>query len=483
MVKPLITAFAVPFFLLFAASGIIAQESASLDGTKALVSLPSYDEELSATFFAQNRERLRDTLPDSSVVALFSAPIKARTNDINYPYHQDPDFYYFTGIKKENAMLLLFKQPIRLEGKWYREILFIEDKDVKKEMWTGTMLSAEEASEISGVGAVWSNTAFKPLQLDWDQIQHVFANRHLFIEGDDLTHPGDLMSLINHFYKKCERAERPVLVDEGEDLFAYLRQKKSPEELKMIQRAVDITCEAHNNVMRSIKPGMTENQLQAIIEYTFRYNGADGPAFPSIVANGDNGSIMHYTDNSSLLIPGDMVIMDIGAQYEQYAADITRTIPVNGVFSEEQRQVYQLVLDAHTVAIRYARPGYKFWTPHEEAYRTIGKGLIKLGIIKEWAEIADYFMHGTSHYLGLDVHDAGVYSALKPGDVLTVEPGIYIPEGSPCDEKWWGIFVRIEDDILITEDAAQILSDTAPRTIADIEAMMQRAGSSQAEQP
>ncbi len=453
---------------------MFAQQSAAQNPLKNLVSLPPFEEELSATFFAENRERLRDTLPDSSVVALFSAPLKTRSNDIHFPYHQDPDFYYFTGIKKENAMLLLFKEPIRIEDKWYREILFIEDKDPKKEMWTGKMLGAEEAAEISGVGAVWSNTQFKPLQLDWDKLKHVFANRHLFVEGDDLTHPGDLMSLINHFYNKCERAGRPVLVNEGEDLFAFLRQQKSLEELRMIQRAVDITCEAHNNVMRSIQPGMTENQLQAIIEYTFRFNGADGPAFPSIVASGDNGAILHYTDNSGVLIPGDLVVMDIGAQYEQYAADITRTIPVNGVFSDEQRQVYQLVLDAHTVAIRYARPGYKFWTPHEEALRMIGKGLIKLGIIKEWSEIGDYFMHGTSHYLGLDVHDAGIYSALKPGDVITVEPGIYIPEGSPCDEKWWGIFVRIEDDILITEDEAMILSNSSPRSIDAIEAMMRK---------
>jgi Xaa-Pro aminopeptidase len=226
-------------------------------------------------------------------------------------------------------------------------------------------------------------------------------------------------------------------------------------------------------VMRLTKPGMTEYQLEAIIEYTFRFAGADGPAFPSIVAAGDNGAIMHYTANSSLLIPGDMVIMDIGAQFEGYAADITRTIPVNGKFSEEQALVYQLVLDAQTVAIRYAVKGYKFWTPHEEAYRTIGKGLIKLGIIKEWSEIGRYFTHGTSHYLGLDVHDAGIYSSLQPGDVITVEPGIYIPDGSPCDPKWWGIFVRIEDDVLITDGPAQVLSAGTPRTIAEIEALMQ----------
>ncbi|MEX2595967.1 MAG: aminopeptidase P family protein [Salibacteraceae bacterium] len=420
-----------------------------------------------------NRERLRDTLPDSSFVALFSAPVKTRSNDINFPYHQDSDFYYFTGIEKENAMLLLFKNPMQIDGKWYREMLFIEDKDKQKEMWNGRMIEQEDATEISGIGAVFSNKTFKTLGIDWDAISSVFANKHLFIERDDVSHPGDLMSMVKHFYAKTERSNLSVKTSEAEDLFAVIRQNKQAEELKMMQHAIDITCEAHNNVMKFLRPGMTEYQLEAMIEFTFRSNGAQGNAFPSIVASGENGGIMHYTANDALLIPGDMVVMDIGAQYEGYAADVTRTVPVSGKFSEEQAQVYQLVLDAQTVAIRYARKGYKFWTPHEEAYRTIGKGLIKLGIIKEWSEIADYFIHGTSHYLGLDVHDPGIYSSLQPGEVITVEPGIYIPQNSPCDSKWWGIFVRIEDDVLITDGPAKVLSDKSPKTITDIELMMQ----------
>ena len=242
----------------------------------------------------------------------------------------------------------------------------------------------------------------------------------------------------------------------------------------MLQQAIDITCEAQKNAMLSIAPGMTEYQIEALIEYTFRTNGANGAAFPSIVAGGSNGGIMHYTSNESLLIPGDLVVIDIGAEYEGYAADITRTIPIDGTFSEEQAIVYQIVLDAQSVAIRYATPGYKFWTPHEEAFRTIGKGLIKNGIITQWSEIGDYFIHGTSHYLGLDVHDSGIYSSLQPGEVITVEPGIYIPHGSPCDPKWWDIYVRIEDDILITAGPAKVLSSGAPKTISAIEKLMDR---------
>jgi len=437
-----------------------------------LSALPVIDEELSATDFTKNRERLRDTLKDSSIVVLFSSPGKLRSNDIHYPYHQNPSFYYFTGVREENAMFVLFKEPMRIDEKWYREILFIEQKDDKKEQWTGKMLGIDGAKEVSGIGAVLPNTDWKTMELDLSAILHVLTNNVEMAETDDKTHPGDLASLTHHFKAKMERAQLTYSAEAGEDLFGYLRQSKSQAEVSMIRRACDITVEAQKVVMDQCKPGLSEYQLEAMISYTFRYNGADGEAFPSIVAAGDNGGIMHYTSNESLLIPGDMVVVDIGAQYQGYAADVTRTFPVSGTFTEEQKLVYQVVLDAQTVAIRYAREGYKFWTPHEEAYRTIGKGLIKLGIITDWADIGKFFIHGTSHYLGLDVHDAGIYSSLKAGEVITVEPGIYIPEGSPCDPKWWGIFVRIEDDILITEDAAENLTSAAPRTIAEIESFM-----------
>lgn len=437
-----------------------------------LAHLPNIDEELSPSFFTRNRERLRDTLPDSCMAVIFSASQKVRTNDIDYPFHQDPDFFYFTGVREPNSMLVIFKNPVRVNEQWMREILFVEDKNHRKEMWSGKMLGLEGAAEISGASLVLSNKEFKTMDIPWEKIKKVYSNRYQTIERDDKEHPGDLMSLLKHFETK---SAKKLLINEGEDLFAFLRQQKTPEELNMLQRAIDITCDAQVNAMKFTRPGLAEYQVEAVIEYTFRASGAEGEAFPSIVAAGRNGAIMHYTANESLLIPGDLMIMDIGAQYQGYAADITRTIPVSGKFSEEQAIIYKLVLDAQTVGIRYATPGYKFWTPHEEAYRTIGKGLIQLGIISEWSEIGNYFMHGTSHYLGLDVHDAGLFSALKPGEVITVEPGIYIPEGSPCDPKWWNIFVRIEDDILITEGAAKILSDSAPRTIAEIEALMNPA--------
>jgi len=444
------------------------------ESTFKLAHLPVIDEELSPAFFLKNRERLRDTMPDSSMIVLFSASQKQRSNDIDYPFHQDPDFFYFTGIKEANAMVIIFKEKHKIAGVNTNEILFVETKDAKKEQWTGKMIGLEGARDVSAILNVLPNTDFKNLDLPWERLEYIGSNKSQHIERDNMEHAGDLMSMKKHFNAKLDRAQRTSKVNETEDLIGFIRQRKSAEEITMIQRAVDITCEAQKNAMRAIRGGMTEYQIQAVIEYTFLSNGADAEAFPSIVASGRNGAIMHYTENSSLLIPGDMIIMDIGAQYEGYAADITRTVPVNGIFSDEQAAVYHVVLDAQTVAIRYATPGYKFWTPHEEAYRTIGKGLIKLGIITEWGDIGNYFIHGTSHYLGLDVHDAGIYSSLKPGEVITVEPGIYIPEGSPCDPKWWNIYVRIEDDLLITDGPAKVLSAGAPKTISEIEKIMSR---------
>ncbi len=371
-------------------------------------------------------------------------------------------------------MVIIFKEKHKIAGVNTNEILFVETKDAKKEQWTGKMIGLEGARDVSAILNVLPNTDFKNLDLPWERLEYIGSNKSQHIERDNMEHAGDLMSMKKHFNAKLDRAQRTSKVNETEDLIGFIRQRKSAEEITMIQRAVDITCEAQKNAMRAIRGGMTEYQIQAVIEYTFLSNGADAEAFPSIVASGRNGAIMHYTENSSLLIPGDMIIMDIGAQYEGYAADITRTVPVNGIFSDEQAAVYHVVLDAQTVAIRYATPGYKFWTPHEEAYRTIGKGLIKLGIITEWGDIGNYFIHGTSHYLGLDVHDAGIYSSLKPGEVITVEPGIYIPEGSPCDPKWWNIYVRIEDDLLITDGPAKVLSAGAPKTISEIEKIMSR---------
>jgi Xaa-Pro aminopeptidase len=221
---------------------------------------------------------------------------------------------------------------------------------------------------------------------------------------------------------------------------------------------------------------MTEYQAQALVEFVFMKNGARGPGFPSIVGAGENSCILHYITNRKPLESHDLMVVDIGAEYHGYTADVTRTMPVNGKYSPEQRKIYELVQKAQQAGVEVCKPGVGFREPHKVATEIISKGLVDLGIIKEAQEVRKYFMHGTSHYLGLDVHDPGTYELLEENMVITVEPGIYIAENSDCDPKWWNIGVRIEDDILITATGYENLSTCVPRNISEIEKLMQEKG-------
>ncbi len=231
-----------------------------------------------------------------------------------------------------------------------------------------------------------------------------------------------------------------------------------------------MSVEGHNEVIKAVKPGMTEYQAQAIMEYAFKKNGSEYPGYPSINGGGENSCVLHYETNQKLLKNGDLLLSDCAAEYHGYTADVTRTVPVNGKFSPEQKIIYELVLEAQDAGFAACKPGNSFRDPHMAAANVIANGLIKLGIISNASEARTYFPHGTSHHLGLDVHDVGP-NVLEPGVVLTVEPGIYIPPGSKCDKKWWSIGVRIEDDILITKDGYRNLSAGAPRTVKEVEKM------------
>ncbi|MCC3156361.1 aminopeptidase P family protein [Hymenobacter sp. 15J16-1T3B] len=254
-----------------------------------------------------------------------------------------------------------------------------------------------------------------------------------------------------------------------------LREVKTPEELQLLRRAIRISAVGQQEVMKALKPNMGEMEVQGLHEYVYKKYGAEFEGYPSIVGAGANGCILHYETNDKPRIGTDLILMDCGAEYHGYTADVTRTAPPSGKFSPEQKQIYELVLAAQEAGFQACQPGATFRAPHEAANKVIVDGLKKLGIIKEDAEVRRYFPHGTSHYLGLDVHDRGSYGPLKAGNVITVEPGIYIPEGSPCDKKWWNIGVRIEDDVLITDKGWDNLSKEAPRTVAEIESMMAKS--------
>ncbi|MGI9175594.1 MAG: M24B family metallopeptidase, partial [Rhodothermales bacterium] len=255
-----------------------------------------------------------------------------------------------------------------------------------------------------------------------------------------------------------------------------LRMAKTDEEMALLQRAIDITTAAHREAARSLEPGMHEYEIEALVEYVFKRNGAEYPGFPSIVGSGENATILHYTTSRREMEADDLVVIDIGAEYHGYSADVTRTLPVNGTFSPEQKAIYELVLEAQEAGIEAACADSGFGVPGQAATRIIADGLMELGLIENEADVRRFFMHGTSHYLGLYVHDVGDYGPLVPGTVITVEPGVYIAPSEDVDPKWWNIGVRIEDDILITDGDPVNLSRDAPRTVEAIETLMQERG-------
>jgi len=251
-----------------------------------------------------------------------------------------------------------------------------------------------------------------------------------------------------------------------------LREVKLPEEMKLLKKAIDISAIGQIEMMKAMHSGMSETEIQGIHEFVYKKYGAEYEGYPSIVGAGNNGCVLHYIENNKPKVGNELVLMDLGAEYHGYTADVTRTIPANGKFSPEQKAIYDLVYEAQEAGIVAAKVGNPFNAPNAATRVIINKGLVQLGITKSIDENHNYYPHGASHYIGLDVHDAGSYGAFKENMVITVEPGIYISEGSPCDKKWWGIAVRIEDDILITTEGPINLSARAPRKSDEIEKMM-----------
>lgn len=433
-----------------------------------------YDSDyLPPAFHAAMRDSLRALLPDSTAAVFVTAPERKRANDVYYEYHQDPNFYYLSGYREPNGLLVVYKEEQELSGGSTNEILFLQDRDPQSEVWNGRRLGDEGAEEKLMLKDVRVNKELKGLEGVFEDLKGVYFISPEALEGLDTNESKSLDGLIHHFQKKMtddQRQSEKALMK----MMAEMRQQKHAEEMKLLRKAINITCKAQNQLMLEIEPDMTEYQTEAVIEYIFKKEGAEYTGFPSIQGSGENSCILHYTSNRRPLNNGGLLLSDVGAEYHGYTADVTRTIPPSGKFSEEEKIIYDLVYAAQSAGIDSCKVGNSFWAPHLAASKVLVKGLMELGIIEKPSELRQYFMHGTSHYLGLDVHDAGLYMPLAAGQVITVEPGIYIAEGSDCDPKWWNIGVRIEDDILITEEGPENLSDCSPRASEAIEALMQQ---------
>ncbi|MFY0593696.1 MAG: aminopeptidase P family protein [Roseivirga sp.] len=440
---------------------------------------------LTSGFHKGRRDAVREKLPNNSVAVFFSNPVRNRANDVDYIYHQDPDLYYLTGYREPHAVLLVFKneQSGQNEEK-YNEIFFVQEKNARAEMWTGRRLGDQGVKDKLAIQNTFNGSEFEKYQVDFQKFDKVLFFDFQNDVRDNPQDPADLFSLISQFKTKTgyqsntanlgtEPQKNNLDVRGLNQIMSELRGIKTPEELDLIRKAVFISTVGQVEVMKAMKPGLSETEIQGIHEFVFKKYGSEYEGYPSIVGAGNNGCILHYIENHKPEIQSDeMILMDLGAEYHGYTADVTRTIPIDGKFSPEEKAIYDLVYKAQEEAIQMSKPGVSFGQLGKLAKDIINQGLVDLGIIESADTRHLYYPHGLSHHIGLDVHDKGTYANLEENMVITIEPGIYIPEGSKCDKKWWGIAVRIEDDILITQDGFELLSSFAPRTTEGIEAMM-----------
>lgn len=439
---------------------------------------------LTKEFHKERRELVRAKMPANSVAVFFANPVRNRSNDVDFIYHQDPNFLYLTGYREPDAVLLLFKEPQQGPAGSYTEIVFIQPRNAMAELWNGRRLGVEGVKETLALQAVFNNSEFKSYNIDFSAFSKVlfydFQN-----DVRNTATEGDLYDLISWFKQKVGyKIEGTIEIEPKtsnidlrtlDQIMTDLRGIKTPDELELLRKAVDISCIAQTEVMKAMRPGMSELEVQGLHEFIFKKYQAEYEGYPSIVGAGNNGCILHYVENYKPAISStEMILMDLGAEYHGYTADVTRTIPIDGKFSSEEKAIYDLVYKAQEAAIQACKPGINIARDLDQAIarKIINEGLVALGIIKNVNDKHLYYPHGLGHHIGLDVHDKGNYAALEENMAITIEPGIYIPEGSPCDKKWWGIAVRIEDDVLITKDGFELLSDKAPRRSEEIEKLM-----------
>jgi Xaa-Pro aminopeptidase len=407
--------------------------------------------------FEARREAVRAMLSPRGVVVFKAAEQPAET--YGCPFRQESDFYYLTGLNEPGAVLVLSKRGLSIGGeeRLAKEIIFLESSRRGGEQLSPEKVTKELLLDVA-----------RPLH----EFHGVFATA--LTRADTLYFRSPRLRLDEPLTKELELIEAararqyPVGVANPAKLTAKLRVIKSQAELELIRRAVQLSCDAQVQAAKSVEPGMWEYEVAALVEYVFRREGAEGSAFAPIIGSGPNSCRIHYSENKRQMTAGEVVVVDIGASYRHYCGDVTRTLPVGGTFSPRQRDVYEIVLKAQREAIAIIRPGIKFSAVHEKAAQVLGEGLVGLGLIARPADYGKYFIHGTSHHLGLDVHDVGESNVLLPGMVITVEPGIYIPEEN--------LGVRIEDDVLVTEQGHEVLSAAAPKTVAEIEALMRETG-------
>jgi Xaa-Pro aminopeptidase len=485
---------------------------------------PVFEDKDRLAELAQRRERVAQSVGPQSFLLLFSTEPRVYTNDVDYPYRQENNLYYLTNLKQKGATLVLLPGNTKT-----REILFMPRRNALAETWTGHMYSPEEANQLSGIREIWQSSEFEPFlkalrnrqpyrpkpenilmsdqpattTLTNDGYQALFDAAAKNEAGLFLLMPGAADS---REYKQEQRfasdwaqTASGYSVKNAWPIFSQMRLVKSPMEQRLMQHAVDISIEAHQRAWAMANSAKWEYEVDAIMAYTFKLRNADNWGYPDIVGCGPNATTLHYIESQGAVKPGELLLMDVGAEYDHYSADVTRTFPVNGKFSPQQAEVYQIVYDAQEAVAAASKPGAMLSDVNRAGTEVIKNGLLKLGLITDkdaQQQSRMWFMHGTSHWLGMNVHDVGGPSRIVPGVVFTNEPGIYVrpdaldqmPFGwkqedwdkfkaavRPAFEKYKGIGVRIEDDLLITPEGVKWLTEGLPRKLADVEDFIAKA--------
>ena len=437
-----------------------------------------YFDDLGPEFHKKKRQEFRSLMPANSVAFIFTSPIMKRSNDTDYMYHQDPNFYYLTGWREPHGVLVIFKDDQFDSDGSYNEIMYVRERNEYREMWDGRRLGIKGAKKMS-FDRVKLRSEFIENTIPIENFSNILNTNIRDDVRDFKDDKYDLFDIQNKFQEIVSKKESDILGDLNKQFFSSsinqimseLRQTKDPLEIDLLTKAIRISALAQIEVMRAIHNDMTEREVQGIHEFIYRKYGAAHEGYNSIVGAGGNACVLHYVTNEDMDIKDKLILMDVGAEYRGYTADVTRTIPVNGKFNNEQKIIYDLVYKSQEEAIKEAIIGNSFNDIYLKSYDIIAKGLIDLGIINDYREARKYYPHGVSHHIGLDVHDPGSRDLME-NMVITVEPGIYIPENSNTDPKWWNIGVRIEDDILITNSGPVNLSIDAPRRSDEIEVIM-----------
>jgi len=428
--------------------------------------------------FARRRKRVMQSMDERSIAIVPTAPVRPRNRDVEFPYRPDSDFYYLTGFEEPEAVAALV--PGRGQGEY---ILFCRERDPELEQWNGHRAGLEGACERYG-----ADDAFPIGDID-DILPGMIENRSAvyYAMGCYPEFDQHVLGWVNRVRERSRAGvSAPGEFVALDHMVHDMRLFKSGAEARAMRKAGEVSALAHVRAMRACRPGMRELEIEAEILHEFMQHGVRSSAYPSIVAGGPNACILHYVDNRETLRDGDLLLIDAGAEYDYYAGDITRTFPVNGKFSAEQRAIYELVLAAQAAAIEKVQPGNHWNEPHEAAVEVMVDGLIELGLLKgrrsnvlAKERYRKFYMHRTGHWLGMDVHDVGDYKiegewrVLEPGMVTTIEPGLYILGDDPgVARRWWNIGVRIEDDVLVTKDGHEILTSGVPKAVDEVEALV-----------